>query len=176
MNIRSNINIGKIMNNKRTKLYKYAEVIINAKLDSKAKSLLWFYAYVYNWEEGKPSYWSQRRICASVGMSSSTYQAKRKYLEELGWIKVQHRGFETPCKVSVDIGIDDPNYETKSWAQWHPSNIAILPEEAEDNFDDFSINDKLNNLKLLESNPPVSRDIRSKEEIQRFDNAMEWFG
>lgn len=164
------------MNNKRTKLYKYAEVIINAKLDSKAKALLWFYAYVYNWEEGKPSYWSQRRICASVGMSQSTYQIKRKYLEELGWIRVQHRGFETPCKVSVDLGIDDPNYENKSWAKWHPSNIEILPEEEEGDFEDHSINDKLNNLSLLESNPPVSKEIRSKEEIQRFDNVMEWFG
>lgn len=164
------------MKNKRTGLYKYAEVIINAKLDSKAKSLLWFYAYVYNWKEDKPSYWPQRRICASVGMSQSTYQEKREYLEKLGWIKVKHRGFDTPCKVSVDIGKDDPNYETKSWAKWHPSNIEILPEEEEDDFDDHSINDKLNNLSLLESNPPVSQENRSKEEIQRFDNVMEWFG
>ena len=112
------------MNNKRTKLYKYAEVIINAKLDSKAKALLWFYAYVYNWEEGKPSYWSQRRICASVGMSQSTYQIKRKYLEELGWIRVQHRGFETPCK-----GIVITKETLKTWAKQQGKTLTFKTKE-----------------------------------------------
>jgi hypothetical protein len=148
------------MKNNRTKLYKYAEIVLNAKLDSKAKALLWFYAYVYNWEEGTASYWSQRRICASVGMSSSTYQDKRQYLQDLGWIRVQHRGFETPCKVSVLIGVDDPSYESKSWAKWHPSNVSILPEENEDDHETNNINieDQLSSLSKLESNRVIIRD------------------
>ena len=166
------------MRNNRTKLYKYAEIIINAKLDSKAKALLWFYAYVYNWEEGKASYWSQRRICASVGMSSSTYQMKRQYLEDLGWLKVQHRGFETPCKVSVLIGVDDPDYESKSWAKWHPSNIVILPEETEvdSELGGLNIENQLNDVSKLESNPPLINSGLITNSDERFDKMMEWFG
>jgi hypothetical protein len=166
------------MKNNRTKLYKYAEILINAKLDSKAKALLWFYAYVYNWEEAKASYWSQRRICASVGMSSSTYQAKRKYLEDLGWIKVVHRGFETPCKVSVLIGMDDPDYESKSWAKWHPSNISVLPEEKEEDseIDELNIEQQMLDLSRLESNS-IEKAIRNTPpETERFEKLMEWFG
>lgn len=166
------------MKNNRTKLYKYAELLINAKLDSKAKALLWFYAYVYNWEEAKASYWSQRRICASVGMSSSTYQEKRKYLEDLGWIKVIHRGFETPCKVSVLIGMDDPNYESKSWAKWHPSNTSILPEESEEerDEDEMTIEQQMKDLSQLESNSMENRHRNNHAETERFENLMEWFG
>lgn len=166
------------MKNNRTKLYKYAEILINAKLDSKAKSLLWFYAYVYNWEEAKPSYWSQRRICASVGMSSSTYQAKRKYLEDLGWIRVIHRGFETPCKVSVLIGMDDPSYETKSWAKWHPSNASVLPEESDEDKenDELTIEQQMKDLSQLESNSNHGASERINTESERVGNLMDWFG
>ena len=166
------------MKNNPTKLYKYAEILINAKLDSKAKALLWFYAYVYNWEEAKASYWSQRRICASVGMSSSTYQAKRKYLEDLGWIKVVHRGFETPCKVSVLIGMDDPDYESKSWAKWHPSNVSVLPEEKEEDseIDELNIEQQMLDLSRLESNS-IEKAIRNTPpDTERFEKLMEWFG
>jgi hypothetical protein len=104
------------------KLYKFGNSIINAKLDGTAKGLLWFYAFVFNWEYVRPSFWAQRKICAHVGMSQSTYQQKRKYLEDLGWIKVLHRGFNNPCLVTVQIGENDPNYENKSWAKWHPEN------------------------------------------------------
>ena len=166
------------MKNNRTKLYKYAEILINAKLDSKAKALLLFYAYVYNWEEAKASYWSQRRICASVGLSSSTYQAKRKYLEDLGWIKVVHRGFETPCKVSVLIGMDDPDYESKSWAKWHPSNVSVLPEEKEEDseIDELNIEQQMLDLSRLESNS-IEKAIRNTPpDTERFEKLMEWFG
>lgn len=108
--------------NKREKLYSYAAKVQNAKLDCTAKALLWFYAYTYNWTDNRYSFYSQRKICAQVGMSTSTYQIKRKYLEDLGWIKVLKRGYKETCLVRVTEGIDDPDYESKSWAKWHPSN------------------------------------------------------
>jgi len=104
------------------KLYKYGNVIINAKIDGSAKALLWFYAFVFNWEQGQPSFWAQRKIAAVVGMSPSTYQNKRKYLEKLGWITVFNRGFDNSCLVRVKVGENDPEYETKCWAKWHPEN------------------------------------------------------
>lgn len=164
--------------NNRTKLYKYAEIVINAKLDSKAKALLWFYAFVYNWELGKPSYWSQRRICASVGMSSSTYQIKRQYLVDLGWIKVKHLGFETPCKVSVLVGIDDPQYESKSWAKWHPSNIEKSSENPLDDTgkEDISIESQFANLGVFESIESKYIDNKPKTDQERFDKLIDWFG
>jgi hypothetical protein len=166
--------------NKRNNLYKYGEIIIKAKLDSKAKALLWFYAYVYNWTEGKPSFWPQRRICASVGMSTSTYQQKRKYLEDLGWIKVQNRGWDATCKVMVLIGVDDPDYETKSWAIWHPSNEVLIDEQV-DAFAEYlefdtNIETQFQKLEIESSKVAVTNKEDSVEDPDRFDNLMEWFG
>jgi hypothetical protein len=104
------------------KLYKYGNIVLNAKIDGSAKALLWFYAYVFNWENANASWWPQRKICALVGMAQSTYQKKRKYLEDLGWIRVLNRGFSHSCLVSVHVGQNDPEYENLSWAQWHPEN------------------------------------------------------
>jgi len=109
-------------NDRRVKLYEYGAIVQNAKLDCTAKALLWFYAYTYNWTEKRDSYYAQRKICAQVGMSQSTYQKKRKYLEHLGWIKVVRRGYKDTCLVKVMVGKDDPDYEKMSWAEWHPSN------------------------------------------------------
>ena len=120
--------------NNRVNLYDYAHKVQNAKLDCTAKALLWFYAYTYNWTENRYSFYSQRKICAQVGMSSSTYQIKRKYLEDRGWIKVLRRGYKETCLVRVKEGRDDPDYEKRSWAKWHPTNDkprAKLPGIAE---------------------------------------------
>lgn len=126
------------MNNqkqKQDKLYLYNRYIADAKLDGIAKGLLYFYANVYNWSENKASYWSQRSICASVGISQNTYQKKRKYLEELGWITVQNRGRNVPCLVHVQVGFDDPDYEKRSWAAGHrrvfmESELSSILEKA----------------------------------------------
>lgn len=112
------------------KLYKYAWIVLNAKMDGSAKALLWFYAYVFNWEKSQPSYWAQRKICALTGMSQSTYHKKRKYLEELGWITVFNRGYNESCLVSVKVGSNDPDYENMSWAEWHPENEHKARQEA----------------------------------------------
>ena len=104
------------------KLYKYGSEVLNAKIDGSAKALLWFYAYVFNWEGSMPSWYAQRKICALTGMSQSTYQKKRKYLERLGWIEVFNRGYSDSCLVKVKVGSNDPDYEKMSWAKWHPEN------------------------------------------------------
>jgi hypothetical protein len=111
-------------------------------------------------------------------MSSSTYQVKRKYLEDLGWIKVVHRGFETPCKVSVLIGMDDPDYESKSWAKWHPTNVSVLPEEKEEDFDndEMNVEQQLLDLSELESNSMNKAPNNAPAETERFEKLMEWFG
>lgn len=106
------------------KLYKFGNSIIYAKLDGTAKGLLWFYAFVYNWENHKDSFWAQRKICALTGMSQSTYHVKRKYLEDLGWIRVIRRGYKDSSLTKVTVGKNDPNYEKMSWAEWHPQNEA----------------------------------------------------
>ncbi len=116
------------------KLYKYAEIVKLAKIDGSAKALLWFYAFVFNWENKNPSWYSQRRICALTGMSQSTYHIKRKYLEDLGWITVLNRGFKETCLVSVKVGSNDPDYENKSWAKWHPDNERQEQNPAEEEF------------------------------------------
>ena len=106
--------------NEKNKLYKYAEHIINAQLDCKAKSLLWFYAHTFNWTEGRPSFYSQDKICAYVGISPKTYHKLRKYLEVLGWIKVKKRGYSQPPLVWVMIGNNDTHYKYRSYSAGHP--------------------------------------------------------
>jgi DNA-binding transcriptional MocR family regulator len=109
--------------NKQEYLYEYNEKIKRAKIDGRAKGLLQFYANVFNWKSRGASFYTQRQICALVGMSQSTYQEKRDYLENLGWVKVEYRGRNKSCRVWVSVGRDDPEYEKKSWARWHPDNL-----------------------------------------------------
>lgn len=104
----------------RETIYEYGEDITFAKLDGLAKALLWLYAFQFEWDDRIPSRLTEREICAMAGMSQSTYYSKRVYLERLGWLKVEHMGFNKPCAVYPLIGNDDPDYEMRSWARWHP--------------------------------------------------------
>jgi hypothetical protein len=107
----------------------YADKIRLAKLDGGAKGLLWFYASTFNWRNKKPSYYTERSICALTGMSLGTYHVRRKYLEELGWISVYHKGKHNTAHVGLKVGNDDPDYETKCWAEWHPSKRNQIDDE-----------------------------------------------
>ena len=108
--------------------FDYAEGIKLAKLDLKAKALLWFYAYTFNWTEGKPSYYTQEQICAYVGFSPTTFQKVKNRLIELGWIKTHKASYDLPVFVTVKKGKDDENYEKSSWAKGHKSNKQTLEE------------------------------------------------
>ena len=108
--------------------FDYAERVKLAKLDLKSKALLWFYAYTFNWTEGKPSYYTQEQICAYVGFSPSTFQSARRRLIELGWIKTYKASYDLPVFVTVKKGRDDENYEKSSWAKGHKSNKQTLEE------------------------------------------------
>ena len=118
-------------------LYKYNGLIRLAKLDNGSKSLLRFYADTYNWTNDKPSWYSERQICALEAITANTYLKRRKKLEELGWITVKYRGPHTPCYVWINVGEDDPEYEKYSFAKWHPSN-QVEPEEEVITHDPFS--------------------------------------
>ena len=107
----------------------YAGTVRTAKLDIKAKALLWFYAYTFNWTKGKPSYYTQEQICAYVGFSPSTYQKVKKYLIDLDWIKTSKASYDSPVFVTPSFGKDDENYELRSWAKGHKSNKKTLEEE-----------------------------------------------
>ena len=111
--------------------FDYAEKVKLAKIDLKAKALLWFYAYTFNWTEGKPCFYTQEQICAYVGFSPSTFQSARRRLIELGWIKTHKASYDLPVFVTVKIGRDDENYEKSSWAKGHKSNKQTLEEAIE---------------------------------------------
>ena len=113
----------------RTKMYDYLADVRGAKIDGGAKGLLYFYATVYNWSKNTSSFYSERSICASVGISLSTYQKRRTYLESFGWIKTTRRGTRGSVHVAVQKGFDDPSYANKCWANWHPSNKMDDPDE-----------------------------------------------
>ncbi len=110
----------------RETIHEYGEDITYAKLDGLAKGLLWLYAFHFEWADRIPARLTEREICALSGMSQSTYYNKRVYLESLGWIKVEHMGFNKPCSVYPLVGSDDSDYETRSWANWHPFKHPYL--------------------------------------------------
>jgi len=112
--------------NKRDRLYKYGEIVLKAKLDGRAKGLLWFYAYVFNWTENRRSWWSEESICAHTSMAPSTFQEKKQYLQALGWIDCVKTGLKDPVLVKPTVGRDDPEFEKMCWAKWHPSNKSEL--------------------------------------------------
>jgi len=113
--------------NKKYRLYDYLDYVKMAKLDCKSKALLYFYATSYNWSENKPSWYSQRTICALTSMAQSTYHSVQKKLERLRWIRTNNRGRDKSVQVWVSVGESDPEYDSFSWATWHPYNS----EEAE---------------------------------------------
>jgi len=131
---------------KQDKLYKYGQEILNAQLECKAKSLLWFYAHTFNWTAGRPSFYSQDKICALVGMSPKTYQKTRKYLENLGWIECRYRGFSNSVVVFLLPGQNDPEYRKHKFAQGHPDLISTESGNVDlmelRGFDPFSPNAK----------------------------------
>jgi hypothetical protein len=148
---------------KKDKLYEYLDEVIHAKIDGKAKGLLYFYATVYNWTKNRPSYWSERSICAVTSMAPSTYQEKRKYLEDLGWIVVKNRGREITALVGVKVGRNDPQYEMNCWAKWHPYTQKddldnFWDEVQEDEQRKFQISDELV-LKLSTNSKEENEDI-----------------
>jgi len=111
--------------------FKYAERVRTAKLDLMPKALLWFYAFTFNWNEGRPSYYTQDQICAYVGFSPSTYQKAKRNLIELKWIKTTKASFDSPVFVTPSIGKDDEKYEQHSWAKGHKLNKKTLEEQIE---------------------------------------------
>lgn len=122
-------------------LIKYLEQVRLAKLDQKSKALLWFYAYAFNWNKRRPSYYTQAQVCAFVGFSPGTYQKAKKDLESLGWIQTKKISYDLPVLVTPKIGKDDQKYETYSWAKGHSGNkvtldaaIDSLPRELRDPF------------------------------------------
>ena len=146
---------------KKDKLYEYLDEVIHAKIDGKAKGLLYFYATVYNWTKNRPSYWSERSICAVTSMAPSTYQEKRKYLEELGWIVVKNRGRDITALVGVKVGQNDPKYELNCWAKWHPYTQKddldhFWDEVQRDEPTSFDVSDEL--VLKLSTNPKEELD------------------
>jgi len=108
---------------------KYSEQVRLAKLDLKSKALLWFYAFTFNWNEKRPSHYTQEQICAYVGFAPGTYQKARKNLEELGWIQTRKFSFDKPVLVTPKIGRDDYKYDSYSWAKGHRTNKTTLQED-----------------------------------------------
>lgn len=152
-----------IQGSTRDGFYEYAGYIAEAKLDSIAKALVRFYAFHYNWKAQRRSFWSEERICASIEMSRSTYQTKRKYLEELGWLNVCKVGPRTPMMVKPLKGRDDPEYEKRDWAKWQRSNKPTLDLNELASMDDVD-------LDLMTTNTPFEQ-----EEIDTVKRIF-WFG
>lgn len=91
----------------RDGFFEYASRVHSAKLTTSCKVLLWHYGYAFNWNEKRPSYYSQKSICSLTGMSPSSYQKARKRLLELGWIIERKRGRRQSILVTPLVGRDD---------------------------------------------------------------------
>jgi hypothetical protein len=109
--------------------FEYAELIQNARIKGMGKALLWFYAYVYNWENQGRSFYEEFRVAAHVGFAVSAVQSWRKYLVDLGWLEVIPQNRRKPPFVGVRIGRDDPDFEGMSYARWRPTNKGLTPAE-----------------------------------------------
>jgi hypothetical protein len=124
---------------KREGLLAYAHIVHRAKLNLKCKALLWHYAFTYNWNERKASYYTQDQICAYVGISPTTYQRAKSKLIELKWIITEKKSMDLPVFVAPAVGIDDPDYSKMSWSKGHEDNklkledaLNSLPEQFRD--------------------------------------------
>jgi len=109
--------------------FEFAVKIREARLQGMGKALLWFYANVYTWEAQGRSFYEEARVAAHTGFSISAVQKWRKYLEDLGWLEVISRGRRQSPFVGVRVGKDDPNFESKCYSRWRPSNRGLSPKE-----------------------------------------------
>lgn len=118
--------------NNQKDVFAYLPVVVTARLGRNEKILLFFYAWSFNWKKRKPSHYSTGSICAYLSMSKNTYYKARNRLEELGWIIVKNKGQQSQCEVTVQMGVDDPEYDNKNWANKYPVKTKLL--KARDHF------------------------------------------
>ena len=99
--------------------FEYIRKVRSAKLLAREKNLLYFYASMYNWEEGKASFASIELIAAWTGMSKASVNRAKKRLIELGWIKSFRKDRYSKVYVWVSSGQEDPNYDKQGFAEFH---------------------------------------------------------
>jgi hypothetical protein len=99
--------------------FEYMRTVRSAKLLAREKSLLYFYASMYNWDEGKASFASIELIAAWTGMSEASVNRAKKRLLELGWIRSYRKDRYSKVFVWVFNGKEDPNYEKQKFAEHH---------------------------------------------------------
>jgi hypothetical protein len=99
--------------------FEYIRKVRSAKLLAREKSLLYFYASMYNWDEGKASFAGIELIAAWTGMSEASVNRAKKRLLELGWIRSYRKDRYSKVFVWVLNGQEDPAYEKQRFAQHH---------------------------------------------------------
>jgi hypothetical protein len=99
--------------------FEYIRKVRSAKLLAREKSLLYFYASMYNWDEKRPSYAGIELIAAWTGMSKATVNRAKNRLLELGWIKSFRRDRYSKVYVWVLNGQEDPDYSKQAFAKDH---------------------------------------------------------
>jgi len=99
--------------------FEYIRKVRSAKLLAREKNLLYFYASMYNWVEGKASFAGIELIAAWTGMSKASVNRAKKRLVELGWIKSFRRDRYSKVYVWVTNGQEDPNYDKQGFAEFH---------------------------------------------------------
>jgi hypothetical protein len=99
--------------------FEYMRKVRSAKLLAREKNLLYFYASMYNWDEGQASFAGIELIAAWTGMSKASVNRAKKRLIELGWIKTFRRDRYSKVYVWVSSGQEDPNYDKQGFAEFH---------------------------------------------------------
>jgi hypothetical protein len=147
--------------------FEYQGAIWSSRIDGIAKSLLGFYSWAYGWKKGIFSHYEEQRIAAHVGISVSTLHKKRKYLEQLGWIKVHKRRYDQSPLIEILYGNDDPDFEGKSCSKWTPENKCLSPE----------ILSKMSSEELVEYHVRINARYRttlSAKKLQDVSHQEEW--
>ena len=99
--------------------FEYIRKVRSAKLLAREKNLLYFYASMFNWDEGKPSFAGIGLIAAWTGMSEASVNRAKKRLLELGWIRSYRQDRYSKVFVWVFSGLEDPNFEKQGFAKHH---------------------------------------------------------
>jgi hypothetical protein len=99
--------------------FEYIRKVRSAKLLAREKNLLYFYASMFNWDEGKPSFAGIQLIAAWTGMSEASVNRAKKRLLELGWIRSYREDRYSKVFVWVFSGLEDPNFDKHGFAKHH---------------------------------------------------------
>lgn len=93
--------------------FDYMELVYGSLLSNGEKHVLGYLALRFNFADGRETRMGTRRAANDLHMSRNTFCKYRDQLEQKKWITRRSGGFNEPDRITLLIGLEDPNLKWK---------------------------------------------------------------